>query len=246
MFFTYLLWNVLLKISNILFADKGKRSQQKVKENAPIQTQQTAAAAAAAATQKQNTPVPGSQPPKPTSKSNKMRELNMKGANKEGTDMDAFSTSENQAIVNENCNQQPPLPIQNIQQKQVQNQINQETNISNPVIDNSAIPVTNNTTTTSQKTNEIKPMKPKVDVTSIVKEVPKTIKPFIAQQNQQNAPNQQPTESQDETDRAVTEKLVQVKNEANIKANAAADTNDKEVIDKNIIRYKKGKLHNAS
>lgn len=48
--------------------------------------------------------VPPPQPAKPTSKSTKKNELNLKGANKEGTDMDAF---------NDNALNEVSLPIQN-------------------------------------------------------------------------------------------------------------------------------------
>lgn len=197
-----------------MVSDKGKRAQQKAKEAAPAQT---------AASKQQNTAVPGSQPPKSTSKSNKMRELNMKGAIKEGTDMDAFSTPE-VPPVNDNCNQQPQKTqpvIENVK----------------PVID---APITvSNTTTTNSKPTEIKTLiKNRVDVTSIVKDVPKNLKPFPTNP----IPVVTSQESNDETDRAVNEKIVQVKNEANIKANAA-DTNDNQVIDQNLIRYKKGKFN---
>lgn len=154
----------------------------------------------------------------------------MKGAIKEGTDMDAFSTPEVPA-VNDNCIQQPPPPVQQ------QTLLPVETVA--PVIE-PAIPVSN-TTTTTPKPAEIKTlMKNKVDVTSIVKDVPKTLKPFV---NPTPTPVVAPVvdDTQDETDRAVNDKLVQVKNEANIKANAA-DTNDNQVIDKNLIRYKKGRF----
>lgn len=179
-----------------------------------------------AAPPKQSTPVPGSQPPKPTSKGNKMRELNMKGAIKEGTDMDAFSTSD-VPVVTDNCNkppQQPPVPVQQLPPPA---KVAPTENVA-PVIETPPV-VT--------KPAEVKTIiKNKVDVTSIVKEMPK--KPFVTQPPPVPPPVM--SESQDETDRAVTEKLVQVKNEANIKANSA-DTNDNQVIDKSTIRYKEGK-----
>lgn len=149
-----------------------------------------------------------------------MRELNLKGAVKEGTDMDAFNTPEGTQL-NDNCNQQPQ---QQPQQKPPEN--------TTPVIETVA-PVIN--TTTTPKPADIKTtMKNKVDVTSIVKDVPKNIKPFVTPAPIASVGQ----ESQDETDRVATEKLVQVKNEANIKANAA-DANDNQVIEKNLIRYKK-------
>lgn len=215
-------------------AVKSKGGSQKAKENqASAPVQQT----------KSNMPVPGSQPPKPSSKANKMRELNMKGASKEGTDMDAFNTAEASAV--ENCNNEPapkeeiveppvtqPPPQQPQQQQQQQQQQPQPPQ---------QVP---------QKLADVKTMpKHKVDVTSIVKDVPKPLKPQVPQvQQQSQAQQQQPTtESQDETDRAACEKFVQVKNEANsIKTNSSDNNSDTQVIDKTVIRYKKGKYSHTT
>lgn len=160
----------------------------------------------------------------------------MKGAIKEGTDMDAFSSTE---PVNDCSPETPPQIQQAIQEPPPQPTPALQT--PPPKAPENVAPVIEPTppATMPNKPADVKTIiKNKVDVTSIVKEVPK--KPFIPPPPQTTTPT---TESQDETDRAVNEKLVQVKNEANIKANAA-DTNDNnQVIDKNVIRYKKGKLY---
>lgn len=224
------------------FTDKGKRSQ-KAKE-APV-------AAAPTAATKQSA-IPGSQPPKPTSKGNKMRELNRKGENKEGSDMDSISITAEAPIV-ENCNQPPqqpqPPPVVHQQSPPPQPQTQPQPQPpppqpspppqTPPAQPKSPEPVPLAETPPPSKPEVKTIIKNKVDVTSIVKEVPKS-KPFTAPVAVA-APVSNAVESQDETDRAVTEKLVQVKNEANIKANSADANDNNQVIDKNTIRYKKGK-----
>ncbi|XP_018568899.1 eukaryotic translation initiation factor 4 gamma 1 isoform X2 [Anoplophora glabripennis] len=152
------------------------------------------------------TVVPQPQPAKANNKSHKKNELNMKGANKEGTDMDAFNdnTAEKEE-VNANVNS---------------NYINNDIVNANSITNNAAVAAkdvsvdgeSNNkkiesNDTPTIKTEPVKPLKTKIDITDIVREKPKPIKPFT------------PVESHDETDRSatLTDKLVQAKNEANTK-----------------------------
>lgn len=216
-------------VSVFFYAGKKKESQ-KIKENTGTsQVQQQPS--------KPAMPVPGSQPTKPSSKANKMRELNIKGASKEGTDMDAFSSIEAPAIDNYN-NQttakeeeieasvpQQPAPPQihamQIPPPPVQQQLPIQPAPQQP------IPV--------QKLPDVKTMpKMTVDVTSIVKDdAPR----FSKAQIPQPPPQQPTTDSQDETDRVACEKLVQVKNETN---RSKSENPDSQANDKTVVRYKKG------
>ncbi|KAJ8985506.1 hypothetical protein NQ317_015050 [Molorchus minor] len=141
--------------------------------------------------------VPPPQPAKANNKTHKKNEINQKGANKEGTDMDAF---------NDNM----------VDKEEVNANI---TANSNDIINANSVSIANNTPTTvtvepSKKQNDsneittiksepLKTLKTKVDITDIVKDKPKPIKPFTVA-----------TESQDEPDR------FRLKNEANAKANS--------------------------
>ncbi|KAJ8971141.1 hypothetical protein NQ314_000873 [Rhamnusium bicolor] len=182
---------------------KSKQNVQRVaqKQGAPQNNNQKPAQAS----------VPQPQPAKAHNKSHKKNELNQKGANKEGTDMDAF---------NDNGGEKEEVNA---------NVTTNSTN--NDIINANSVPVTNNATTITRdvnvniepnnkriETNEVvtikmepvKPVKTKVDITDIVKEKPKPIKPFTS------------TESNDEVDRVAisADKLVQAKNEANAKVNS--------------------------
>lgn len=152
------------------------------------------------------TAVPQPQPAKANNKSHKKNELNMKGANKEGTDMDAFNDNagekeEVNANVNSNYINNDIINANSIPNnaagaaKDVS--VNSESN--NKKIESNDIPTI--------KMEPVKPLKTKVDITDIVREKPKPIKPFT------------PVEGFDETDRSalLTDKLVQAKNEANAK-----------------------------
>ncbi|KAJ8939179.1 hypothetical protein NQ318_017076 [Aromia moschata] len=174
------------------------------------------------AAQKQGTPqsnaqkptqasIPQPQPAKANNKTHKKNEINQKGANKEGTDMDAFND--------------------NMLEKEEVNANVTACTTNNDLINANSIPATNNATGAARdvnvnieinhkrnesndiptiKSEPVKPLKPKIDITDIVKEKPKPIKPFTA------------IESHDEVDRTAlsTDKLVQAKNEANVKTNA--------------------------
>lgn len=171
------------------------KSKQKNKD-APKQTQ--VPSQTVSTNHKQNTPlpVPQTQPSKPTNKTNKMRELNIKGANKEGTDMDAFSDTHSiETVVVTNTNTMNDAP-----------NINDITNI------NDTNKITENIEIATIKP-ENKTLPKKIDITDIVKEIPK---PFVA-----------PMETCDETDRMEydNDKMVQSKNEVNSKANAENDSN---------------------
>ncbi|KAJ8913562.1 hypothetical protein NQ315_017113 [Exocentrus adspersus] len=179
---------------------KSKQNAQRVaqKQGLPQNNQKQA-----------QTAVPPPQPAKANNKSHKKNELNLKGANKEGTDMDAFNdnTGNEKEEVNANLNS---------------NYINNDIINANSVANNVTAPnkdvafnndanskrTDSNEQTQTIRTEPVKPLKPKVDITDIVKEKPKPIKPFVA------------TEGHDETDRSanLTDKLVQVRNEANTKA----------------------------
>lgn len=158
--------------------------------------------------------MPQSQPPKSSNKSHKKIDINQKGANKEGTDMDAFNdngvtehketvTANNLStintttndIVNANShltNNVSAMVINNT--KDVSNSVNNEINNKKPESND----LTNNSSnatiksTPSATPSSAKPKINKVDVTSIVREQPKIpMKPL---------PNNNNT-STDETDR---------------------------------------------
>ncbi|XP_072375280.1 eukaryotic translation initiation factor 4 gamma 3-like isoform X1 [Diabrotica undecimpunctata] len=173
-------------------------------------------------------PIPQPQPAKAASRSNKKNELNMKGANKEGTDMDAFNDNALREEVNSNV-----IP-------------NQTVNNNNDIINANSIPPTTNSNATPTQppvvrdvnvniqTNKkfdnettikpqepvTKPFKNKVDITDIVKEKPKNIKPF-----------NNTIEGQDETDRSAlvqsNEKMVQAKNDVNVKTSEISKVESK-------------------
>lgn len=154
--------------------------------------------------------VPQTQPSKPNNKTNKMREINMKGANKEGTDMDAFSDNtqpiDTVVVTNTNVTTNDTINTNDI------------VNDSNKRTEGNEIPTIK---------SESKTLPKKIDITDIVKDVPK---PFVA-----------PVKTCDETDRIEydNDKLVQVKNEANNKVNTENDTNTTEL--RPSLPYKDGK-----
>ncbi|KRT79506.1 hypothetical protein AMK59_7397 [Oryctes borbonicus] len=126
-----------------------------------------------------------------------MRELNMKGANKEGTDMDAFSDN--------------TQPIDTVVVTNTNTTANDTLNTNNLVnVNDSNKRIESNDVQTIKSENKTLPKK--VDVTDIVKDVPK---PFVA-----------PVEACDETDRIEYDnKIVQAKNEVNTKVNAENESN---------------------
>ncbi|XP_076271494.1 eukaryotic translation initiation factor 4 gamma 1-like isoform X2 [Rhynchophorus ferrugineus] len=137
--------------------------------------------------------VPAPQPPKINNKSSKSKELNLKGASKEGTDMDAFNDNSSKGEINANV--LLPIAKQNIKADTINaNSItqniehNNETDLGSPYkneaesdsADNSIlvkpepIPINNNPPIF---TSAPKPVNKPFDVTSIVKDPPKTIIP---------------------------------------------------------------------
>ncbi|KAK9709826.1 eIF4-gamma/eIF5/eIF2-epsilon [Popillia japonica] len=177
-----------------------KRKSRQRNKDVPKPPHQQAPSSVVAPNHKQiaSIPVPQTQPAKPNNKTNKMRELNMKGANKEGTDMDAFSDNTQQidtvVVTNTNATTNDTLNANDI--------INM--NDSNKRIESNEV---------STIKSENKSLPKKIDVTDIVKDVPK---PFVA-----------PVETCDETDRIDydNDKIVQAKNEANTKVAVENDTN---------------------
>ncbi|XP_044726466.1 eukaryotic translation initiation factor 4 gamma 1-like isoform X3 [Chrysoperla carnea] len=173
-------------------------------------------------------PIPVSQPPKPTNKTNKMRELNRKGADKEGTDMDAFNTNENPTPNNEtnetttqstNIVTPPSTPVTEstipssviIDSNKAAQQQNLGINNSNNDISSSNI----------SKTSEVKMLpKPKVDVCSIVRDVEKQIPTKSITTNKENESDNK------NLNLSETEKLVQAKNEANAKSSIVPAVNN--------------------
>ncbi|XP_066251122.1 eukaryotic translation initiation factor 4 gamma 3-like isoform X2 [Euwallacea similis] len=176
--------------------------------------------------------VPPPQPPKPNNRSNKSKELNLKGANKEGTDMDAFNDNGTKTEINANVLPQPDV-------KTVSNDVTNANSISQP-IPPTVVPPTletdkvisetrrkdSNENVTTIKSEPVvannipssvtataapvapKPVTKPFDVTSIVKDpTPKTvIPPFSIPDNR------------DETDKAVpNDNVVLSKNDVNSK-----------------------------
>lgn len=84
--------------------------QKQQQEQQQPQQQQTTIVSQKPATQQAPVPVP--QPAKPSSKTSKMKEINSKGANKEGTDMDAFNDNgvTTTDVVNANVPVRSPSP----------------------------------------------------------------------------------------------------------------------------------------
>lgn len=181
--------------------------------------------------------VPQPQPARPNNKSHKKSELNAKGATKEGSDMDVFQ--DNVAAAGQEVNANVPTQqqsaveaaviatnvpttndilnansytnnnnknlVDNVQQQQAEKEISNE----------AATTINKNVISGANAAVEAPKVKMPVDITDIVKDFPKVTKPI-----QQQPPRQ--FENQDETDRICainTEKLVQVKNEANAKGN---------------------------
>lgn len=214
------------------------KQQQQQQQQQAQQSQPTPPPVPAPQKQVQSTlPVPATQPSKPTNKANKMRELNLKGASKEGTDMDAFN--DNVTVAEDATNANHSNNTSSINTSEYINNsnnlmLNNNINISSStVVNDSNKRIESNDVSTIKPPTEIKSLsKGKVDVTDIVKDVPKPIKPIV---------NPTQTPSQDEPDRSSlsNEKMVQAKNEANAKANA-------EVIDSNAsdvrinLHYKDG------
>lgn len=152
--------------------------------------------------------VPQPQPTKPNSKASKKSDLNQKGANKEGTDMDAFNDNVQSEEINVDLSQV-------VNETNVNTVVNNVTTEPATIVDacviesnkkNTEPPI--GTTTIKSADNKTLP-KSKIDVTDIVKEKPKSIKPYPVADV-----------AQDETDKAVfanNDKLVQVRNEVNAK-----------------------------
>ncbi|XP_056649007.1 eukaryotic translation initiation factor 4 gamma 1-like isoform X1 [Diorhabda sublineata] len=161
--------------------------------------------------------VPQPQPAKAASKSNKKNELNLKGANKEGTDMDAFNDNIPTGEVNSNV-----IPNQTVKDLLNANTLPQTNNANVNVIptqpplvrDVNVNVETNNKNESTIKPPETvtKPLKNKIDITDIVREKPKNIKPYNSNSTK---------DGNDETDRAAisqsNEKMVQAKNDVNSK-----------------------------
>jgi hypothetical protein len=193
----------------------SQRTKDGQKQQLPSSNNQKQAAAS----------VPPPQPAKPNSKSSKKTELNQKGANKEGTDMDAFNDNTRLDVVNANVN----TTNDEINANSLMNNTN---NTTVPTTANDANKKNHNTEVSTYRTETTKTLpKSKVDITDIVKEKPKPIKAF-------------PTpEVQDEVDRASTstnDKLVQVRNEVNAKANS--ENNAAAVIEnRSELPYREGK-----
>lgn len=158
-------------------------------------------------------PVANQQPQQAKSnKANKMKELNMKGASKEGTDMDAFSIN---AETTHNANDAPAQPAQTEPQQQQQQQPPQP-EVVTPVINETPV-VPAKKIETSEALPIVKPeSKPSFDVTAIVRELPKPFTPPPV------------VENCDETDKAAlsNDKLVQAKNEVNAKTAISNDQSE--------------------
>jgi hypothetical protein len=201
--------------SNAKPKNASQRTKDGQKQQLPSSNNQKQAAAS----------VPPPQPAKPNSKSSKKTELNQKGANKEGTDMDAFNDNTRLDVVNANVN----TTNDEINANSLMNNTN---NTTVPTTANDANKKNHNTEVSTYRTETTKTLpKSKVDITDIVKEKPKPIKAF-------------PTpEVQDEVDRASTstnDKLVQVRNEVNAKANS--ENNAAAVIEnRSELPYREGK-----
>lgn len=216
--------------------DGGKQHQpQQQQQQQPPQQQSLPPQKQQQQQQQATMPVPQTQPSKPNSKTSKMKEINTKGASKEGTDMDAFNDNTPVAtdVVNANVTTTASVPT------------NDNFNV-NPVIvvnanANATAPTTNNKRTESSNDviatkTEAKPLpvpKGKVDVTSIVRDTPKTAKSFAV------------SNATDETDNAgvvSAEKLVQVKNEVNAKASKENVDTSNIMKERSNLPYKKGLL----
>lgn len=206
---------------------KSKNAAQRNKEGGKQSSQQQPTQPQVNQKQQAPVPVPQSQPAKPSSKTSKIKDINMKGTWKEGTDMDAFNfnapavdepnanVTNSNAPSNDNFNINP-VPI--------------NTNIPSPVSDSNKLPETE--AVTIKPEIKVAP-KSKVDVTAIVKDVPKAVKMYVT------------PDSQDETDRAVTmsnEKLVQVKNEVNAKSNTESNESNSKIEYRSNLPYKEGEF----
>lgn len=206
-------------------AQQQQKSQQ---QQQPQQQQQ----------QQQQTPppVPQTQPAKPNNKTNKMRDLNMKGASKEGTDMDAFHdiSSSNVLLTNNNDNVNANVP---------------NTNENNNTNNNIIISDVNNKKTESNETQtikqqqqqqqqpDIKPVTKGKCVTDIVKDVPKPLTNFYPLQDS----NQDNNTNSNQMLTPATDKKVLAKNEFN-SSKTVENNNEKNVTDnKPSLPYKEGK-----
>lgn len=154
-------------------------------------------------------------------------EINQKGANKEGTDMDAFNDNirlDNANIIATNNEINANSVVTNTDENTNVATIASSMAGATTLTIQTSQPTANNKTSTNETNKkhsadistfrtETKTFpNTKIDITDIVKEKPKPIKPFHTS-----------TEIQDEVDRAApttNEKIVQVKNEVNAKVNA--------------------------
>lgn len=210
-----------------MFSGKNKSSQKKEtpKQQAPVQNAGAAPSQKAAAP-----PVPQSQPTKGNNKSNRVREINNKGATKEGTDMDAFNDKQPQStpvnnvanVVASDIFNANSVPITNINNNNNINEFGRTESIRTepalpevqPTKTEAPVEVSNeprndNANAEAQRAApkpEIKSFTRRC-VTDIVKEVPRPIKISVPAQ----------LENSDETDcTAVTnDRIVQVKNDVN-------------------------------
>lgn len=185
-------------------AGRNAQKQQQQQQGAPVVHNNNNGAAPVKPPQL--APVPQPQPSKPSNKSHKKNELNLKGANKEGTDMDAFN--DNSAAEREEINANTIAP-----NHVAANDIANANNVANEETpNNKKVQEEQQQQATAKPEPPVKQLKTKIDITDIVKEKPKPIKPFSAPV--------QAADGLDETDRSTSltaEKLVQAKNEVNAK-----------------------------
>ncbi|KAF5287745.1 hypothetical protein FQA39_LY15765 [Lamprigera yunnana] len=154
----------------------------------------------------QQTPIiPPPQQAKTTSKTNKIRDLNLKGASKEGTDMDAFN--DNASLEDTNANDSNSVNndyINNTNNVMLNNNSNTNASIVNDIKQSE----TNNIMTIKATSEPKCASKSKVDVTNVFQEMPMLEKNLMPLRS---------LEAEDEPDRVTLDnnKLVQVKNEVN-------------------------------
>ncbi|CAH1183097.1 unnamed protein product [Phaedon cochleariae] len=217
----------------------AQRSASKQQQQQQQQKQPAVAAVAVAVPNKQKgvaTPVttavpaaaPLPQPPKTASKAHKKHELNQKGANKEGTDMDAFNDNvRSEEEVNSNVIPAIEDTTPTITAPTITPTPNDIINANSTVDIPASVTIENsrNVVESTPPPQVVKPApeptvkKSSFDITSIVREKPK---PFVS-------PAPAPAGGQDEPDRAavvgggINDKLVQAKNEANAKTAGGLD-----------------------
>ncbi|CAH1972490.1 unnamed protein product [Acanthoscelides obtectus] len=187
--------------SNLKQAKQGAARTNNPKANAPLSS-----------TSKPIPQIPTPQPVKSSNKSHKKNELNQKGANKEGTDMDAFNDNTvTEVNANIDVNTSPAVSNDVINANVIPTP---DTNTTQPPVKDSIDCLTTASNDTTIKVEPVKSTKMKIDITDIVKEKPIVMKPFVPS-----------VESQDETDRAAlsNDKVVKAKNEANAKGDTGSN-----------------------